>query len=130
MRRVLSIFLLLGILGATAWTLLRWNRVNNTAADPWRPIPARAAIILEIPDAIVTWDRFTHTSQFWGGLERIPAVRAIGRSMAQAMERAENDAAFRGTVDDMTILLAVMRTGGDQADVLFTCAPQIGRAHV
>lgn len=124
MRRVLSIFLLFGILGVTAWTLLRWNRVTNAAADPWRPIPARAAIIVEIPDAIVGWDRFTHTSQFWSGLERIPAMRAIGRSMAQAMERAENDAAFRGAMEDMTILLAVMRTGGDQADVLLTCAPR------
>lgn len=124
MRRVLSIFLLLAVIGGTAWTLMRWNRGTTLTADPWKPIPGRAAIILEVPDALVTWDRFTHTSQFWSGLERIPAMRAIGRSIAQAMERAENDAAFRGSVDGTTILVAVMRTGGEQADALLTYAPR------
>ncbi|MBL7954811.1 MAG: hypothetical protein JNJ91_07205 [Flavobacteriales bacterium] len=123
MRRLLTVLLLLAVCGATAWTLYRWNSTTTAQADAWSVIPERAAVIIEIPDAWVTWDRFTHTSQHWSTLEHLPAMAAIGRLMAQTTARAENDAALRAAITDVTMLVALMRTGNEQVDVLFACAP-------
>lgn len=123
MRRVLVILLLLAIVAAAAYTLLRWNRVAGVAADPWIAIPERAAVIMEVPDAWVTWDHFTHTSQFWSTVEHLPQLAAVGRLMAQTTARAENDEALRAALKDVTMLAALMRTGNEQVDLLLTCAP-------
>jgi hypothetical protein len=128
MRRLLTVLLLLAVCGATAWTLYRWNSTTTAQAEPWSVIPERAAVIIEIPDAWVTWDRFTHTSQHWSTLEHFPAMAAIGRLMAQTTARAENDAALRAATTDLTMLVALMRTGNEQVDVLFACAPRAGRS--
>lgn len=124
MRRVLVILLLLAVVATTVWTLLRWNRTAPTSADPWSVIPDRSAVILELPDAWETWDRFTHTSQFWGDLETMPSMLAIGKLMAATTERAENDAALREALNDVTLLLALVRTGNEQVDVLLACSPR------
>lgn len=124
MRRLLTILLLLAIAGATAWTLYRWNSTTTTQVDPWSAIPERAAVIIEVPDAWVTWDRFTHTSQHWTTLEHVPAMAAVARLMAQTTTRAENDAALRAAITDVTMLVALMRTGNEQVDVLLACAPR------
>lgn len=124
MRRLLTLLLLLAVCGATAWTLYRWNRTTTGPVDAWSAIPERAAVIIEVPDAWVTWDRFTHTSQHWSTLEHLPAMAAIGRLMAQTTTRAENDAALRAAITDVTVLVALMRTGNEQVDVLLACAPR------
>ncbi|MBX2972711.1 MAG: hypothetical protein KF797_06380 [Flavobacteriales bacterium] len=128
MRRSLVVLLLLAVCGAVAWTLFRWNRTTSAAADPWRAIPERSAAILVIPDAWTTWDRFTHTSQFWTSLEHRPTVSAMGRIMDRTAARAENDAALRSALQQVTVLAALMRTGGDHVDVLVACTPRAGEA--
>ncbi len=125
MRRLLTVLLLLAIAGATAWTLYRWNSTTTTQADAWSAIPERAAVIIEVPDAWVTWDRFTHTSQHWTTLEHLPAMAAVARLMAQTTTRAENDAALRAAITDVTMLVALMRTGNEKVDVLLACAPRM-----
>jgi len=122
-RRVLLILFLLAIVAAAAFTLLRWNRVVGVPSDPWIAIPERAAVILEVPDARVTWDRFTHTSQFWSTVEHLPQMTAVGRLMAQTTARTENDEALRASLKDVTMLAALMRTGNEQVDLLLACAP-------
>lgn len=124
MRRFLVIVLLLGICGAAVWMLLHWNRTTLAAADAWIALPERSAVIVEVPDAWVTWDRFTHTSQHWSSFEHIPAVAAMGRLMAQTTARAENDAALRSSLEGVTILVSVMRTGNEQVDLLLACVPK------
>jgi hypothetical protein len=107
-----------------AWTLFRWNRTAITAADAWIAMPERSAVIVEVPDAWATWDRFVHTSQHWSSLEHIPAIAAVGRLMAQTTARAENDEALRGSLEGVTVLAAVMRTGNEQVDLLLACVPK------
>ena len=124
MRRLLVIVLLVAICAAVVWTLFHWNRKAISAADVWSAIPERSAVIMEVPDAWTTWDRFTHTSQHWGNLERIPAVAAMGRLMAQTTVRAENDAALRGSLEGVTVLASVMRTSNEQVDLLLACVPK------
>ncbi|HQV76171.1 MAG TPA: hypothetical protein PLE78_11815, partial [Flavobacteriales bacterium] len=124
MRRILLIILLLAIAGATTWTLLNWNSVVRGSMDPWQSVPQRAAVIIEVPDAWQTWDRFTHTSQLWGAIEQLPAMSAMGRLMARTNERMENDAALKSALADVPVLISITRTGGDVVDVLFVCAPK------
>lgn len=124
MRRILLIILLLAIAGATIWTLLNWNSVVRGSMDPWQSVPQRAAVIIEVPDAWQTWDRFTHTSQLWGAIEQLPAMSAMGRLMARTNERMENDAALKSALANVPVLISITRTGGDVVDVLFVCAPK------
>ncbi|HRH70352.1 MAG TPA: hypothetical protein PLB89_12670 [Flavobacteriales bacterium] len=124
MRRVPVILLLLAVLAAAGWTLLRWNRAAIAPDDPWRAIPDRSAVVIAVPDAWTTWDRFTHTSQLWSTFEKVPDLAALGRLMARTSERAENDAALRTALEDVTLVISVTRTGGDQVDLLFACVPK------
>lgn len=123
MRRLFLLVLLLSIGAASLWTLLHWNRTTAIASDPWIVIPDRSAVIVEVPDAWATWDRFTHTSQHWSSIEHIPSVAAMGRLMAQTTASAENDAALRSSLEGVTMLVSIMRTGSEQVDGLFACAP-------
>lgn len=124
MRRILLILLLLAIAAATTWTLLNWNSVARGTMDPWQAVPQRAAVIIEIPDAWQSWDRFTHTSQLWGAIEELPAMAAMGRLMARTVERMENDAALKSALADVPLVISITRTGGDAVDVLFACVPK------
>jgi len=124
MRRILVILLLLVVLAATAWTLLQWNARTAAPGDPWRAIPERSAVVIEVPDAWTTWDHFTHTSQLWGSFEQLPTLAALGHLMARTSVRAENDAALRSALQDVTMVISVTRTGSDHVDVLFACVPK------
>ncbi len=124
MRRFLLIAMLLVVIGGTTWTLLNWNEVATITKDPWRAIPQRSAIIVEIPDAWNSWDRFTHTSQLWSAFEKLPAIGGMGRLMARVVERMENDATLKNALTDVPLLISVTRTGGDAVDVLFSCVPK------
>ncbi len=47
----------------------------TSVKDPWSAI-LQAAVIVEVPDALSTWDQFTHTSQLWNAVEQVPGVAA------------------------------------------------------
>ena len=124
MRRLLVIIFLLAISAAVVWTLFRWNQSSTAVVDPWSAVPQQSAIIVELPDALATWDQFTHTSQHWSSLEHLPSVAAVGRLLAQVITRAENDALLRESLRGVPVLASVMRTGGEQADLLLAFVPK------
>ncbi|MEZ4740567.1 MAG: hypothetical protein R2818_14695 [Flavobacteriales bacterium] len=124
MRRVLTALLLLAVAATAVWTLLRWNTATAVQADPWNAMPERSAVIVEVPDAWTTWDRFTHTSQLWGAFEAEPSMAAVGRLMARSVERMENDAALRAALENVPLLISITRTGGDAVDLLIACVPK------
>lgn len=119
MRRALTVLLLLAVIAAAAWTLWRWNAPAQGSADIWRVVPDQSAIIIEVPDALSTWDRFTHTSQLWNAFEELPEMAAIGRLLTEAAERTQNDAALRESMDGTPMLIVLMRGGGDRPGCLF-----------
>ena len=123
MRRVLILVLLLAVGALVAWTLWHWERTVPTTKDPWMAVPERAAMVIEVPDAWRAWDRFTHTSQLWSALEQVGSLAAVGRLMARTTERAENDAALRHALSDVSVVIAMARTGNKTVDLLLTCAP-------
>ena len=123
MRRLLSVLLLLAIAAAAGWTLYRWNRGSTQAVDPWRAVPERSAIVVAVPDAFVSWDRFTHTSQLWAALSTLPGAAAADALLARTVARMENDEALRGALRNTTLLAAVMRNGGDAMGCLFVGSP-------
>lgn len=92
--------------------------------DPWTAIPDRAAVIIEVPDALSTWDRFVHTSQFWGSLEMLPGAAALNKLMTRAMEEAENTPSFREAFDKVGIVLSAQRAGGGNVELLFAFVPR------
>lgn len=112
MRRVLTVILLLAILAAAGWTLYRWQRPALTTADPWTAVPRQSVMVLEVPDAWRSWDRFTHTTQLWGTLEQVPAAAATGRIMGRIAQRMENDAALRNALEGTSLLVAWVRSSG------------------
>ncbi len=128
MRRLLAIALLLVVIGATAWTLWQWRATSAITADPWNAVPARSAIIVEVPDAWTTWDKFTHTSQLWSAVERSRSAAAVGRIMGRTMERAENDAALRNALADVDLLIALARSGNNTVDALLAFKPNTADA--
>ena len=111
MRRPLIAFVLLAILGAAAFTLWQWDRDQVERADPWRAVPAEAAIVLEVPDAFAAWDRFTHASLVWRAWESDSAAVRLARVMAHAAKRMEGDAALRDALAGSPVIVAVMRVG-------------------
>lgn len=120
MRRILITLLTLAALGAAGWTLYQWSRPVQGPADPWRAVPAPSALVLQIPEAWSTWDRFTHTSQQWTALEQVPSVQAAGRLLARAAERMEHDAALRDALAGTPVLVALQRAGGDAVACVIT----------
>ncbi|MEO8590729.1 MAG: hypothetical protein ABI432_15245 [Flavobacteriales bacterium] len=122
MRRVLTVLLLLAVVAAAGWTLYRWNNSANAAGDVWRSIPDQAAVVIELPDAWGSWDRFTHTSQVWNAFEQVPELAAIGRLMSRVVERTQNDAALRDALSGTPLLIALMQNGGDGPGCLFAGA--------
>lgn len=123
MRRILTLLVLLAIVAAAGWTLYRWRTPAAATTDPWRAVPAHSAVIIEVPDALRTWDAFTHTSQVYGTFERIPAMAAVGKLMARLVEQRENDPAFRTSVEHTPALIALMRSGSEGTGVLIAAAP-------
>ncbi|MCB0763937.1 MAG: hypothetical protein KDB84_04470 [Flavobacteriales bacterium] len=123
MRRALTILLLLTIAGAAGWTLYRWKAPGTQRSDPWRSVPARSAVILEIPDALSTWDAFTHTSQLWGAFEQVPGIASASDLLAKVVAQLETDRAFEQSVAGVPLLVALMRDGGEHLGCLLVFAP-------
>jgi hypothetical protein len=113
MRRIILTLLVTAALAGAGWTLYQWNRPVPRAADPWQAVPAQSAVVLHIPEAWGTWDRFTHTSQLWTALEEVPGVRAAARLLGGAAERMEHDAALRDALSGTPVIVALQRAGGD-----------------
>ncbi|MBK7297233.1 MAG: hypothetical protein IPI91_11565 [Flavobacteriales bacterium] len=124
MRRILTILILIGIVAAAGWTLYRWNGPLTSVKDPWSAIPAQAAVIVEVPNALSTWDQFTHTSQLWNAVEQVPGVAASGKLVAQLVAQLDADEAFSNSLKNVPVLIAILRDGGEQIGSLFILAPQ------
>ena len=124
MRRILTILILTGIVVAAGWTLYRWNGPLTSVKDPWSAIPTQAAVIIEVPDALSTWDQFTHTSQLWNAVEQVPGVAASGKLVAQLVAQLDADEAFSNSLKNVPVLIAILRDGGEQIGSLFILAPQ------
>lgn len=120
MRRILALALLLAILAATGWTLYHWNRAEGQRSDVWRAIPERSAAVLIIPDGFRTWDRVSHTSQFWASSLQLPAVSAVEVLLSKVKNRMENDEVLRSALGDGPVQVALMRNGGNALGCLFT----------
>lgn len=111
MRRALTLLLLLAVAGGVAWTLWRWEDAGTKSTDPWRAIPAEAALIIEVPEALAHWDRFTHTSQLARGWEQQSRTKKLWRNLTGAARMLEQDAALRNAFGDPTVLVALVRSG-------------------
>ena len=111
-RRLPVILLLLGILGATAWTLLRWNVREDRHADPWEALPAQAAVILEVPAPLTTWDRWTHTTQLWDAIGVSQSAKAMDALLRKVSALSETQPALLKELNASSALVAVVGTGG------------------
>lgn len=119
MRRTLVVFLLLAIAGGVAWLLLHWDRAAVSAADPWRAVPAEAAVIIEVPDALKVWDRFAHTSLQWRSWEKERGAQRFASVIARLSAMIEADQDLRASLSGGTVLVALLRSGQGVADPLF-----------
>lgn len=119
MRRLIAVVLLLAILAGAAWMLWRWDRGSAAAADPWRAIPAEAAVIVEVPDALAAWDRFTHTSLLWRAWEPMRGPKRMAAVIGRVQQTLEADAALRQEWGAPAVIVALLRSGQGAADALF-----------
>lgn len=119
MRRLLSFLLIATVLGAAAYTLWTWNTTGPQRTDPWSAVPQQSAIVIEVPEAWRTWDRITHTTQLWGTFSKLPAAAGSGALLEALAARMENDAALRSAIQDNTVLIAILRSGGERVGALF-----------
>ncbi len=86
MRRSFTVILLLAIVAAIGWWLWSWQAGAAPAADPWKAVAPEAVVVLEIPEPLGTWERFTGTSQFWGDIESAPAFARLNSVLSKLME--------------------------------------------
>lgn len=122
MRRFLSILLLLTIAAAATWTLWKWKPEVLGAADPWKAIPSEAAVIIEVPNMLTTWDRFAHTSLLWRDWEREPGARRLSAAMSSLLHKLEEDSLLLRSLGDPDLLVALIRSGHG-AQPVFVTAP-------
>nr|MBP7513633.1 hypothetical protein [Flavobacteriales bacterium] len=113
MRRAIISVLLLGIIGAIGWWLWGWNSQGQQRSDPWRIVPANAAVIVEIPAPLATWERFKSTSQAWNGWSAYPACRAVDSLMVDLRDKLEGtEGATTLTANsDMVVVLTAAADG-------------------
>lgn len=120
MRRALTVILLLAIAAAAAWTLWKWKPDVLGAADPWNAIPSEAAVIIEVPNVLTTWDRFAHTSLLWRDWEREPGARRLSAAMSSLLRKLDEDSLLRGSLGDPDLLVALIRSGHSAQPVFVT----------
>ncbi len=119
MRRLLSYLLIAAVLGAAAYTLWTWNTAAAPHTDPWSAVPQQSAIVIEVPEAWSTWDRITHTTQLWATFSKLPGAASSGNLLGSLAARMENDAALRSAIQNNTVLIALLRSGGERIGTLF-----------
>ncbi len=123
MRRIITVLLLLAIAVSAVWLLWDWRKDVSSRTDPWRAIPDNSAVVISIPDAWNTWDRFTHTSQLWSAFEQIPAFASAGRLMARTVERMHDDAALRTALTDASMLVCLLPGDDPGSRAVFIATP-------
>lgn len=119
MLRPSAILLIIITLSAAGYTLWTWRTAETVGADPWRAIPMQSAMVIEVPDAWNSWDRITHTTQLWRTFATAPGAAAAGSVLERLAARMENDGALRASLADQTVLVAILRSGGDRIGCLF-----------
>lgn len=111
MRRALIVVLLIAIVAAIGWWLWHMRTGAVRSADPWKALPTNAAVVLEVPDPLATWQRFTSTAQAWRDLEKVPSCAALNALFERMVEAAANDAALQRALGAHALLLAWERQG-------------------
>ncbi len=107
MRRALISLFLLAILGAIGWWLWGWNGGSSTRTDPWRIVPANAAVIIEVPSPLSSWERFKSTSQAWNGWSAYPGCRAVDSIMVSLREGFESQEGSRSLAASSTMVVVL-----------------------
>lgn len=108
MRRGLITLFLLAVLAAIAWWLWHWSGgEQQRGADPWRIVPVNAAVIIEVPSPLATWERFKSTSQAWNGWSAYPACRAVDSLMVTLREKLEGVEGSSASAASSTLVVAL-----------------------
>ena len=110
-RRLPVILLLLAILGAAAWTLFRWNSPVARKTDPWKALPARSAVIIEVPTPLTTWERWTHTAQLWDAIALTPGARSLDALLKRVSALAETQPVLVERLNEGNLLVVLVGNG-------------------
>lgn len=116
MRRSVTALLLAAIVAGTAWWLWNWRAGPAPAADPWQAIAPEAVVVLEIPEPLGTWERFSGTSQFWGDIEAAPAFAALNGVMSRLAQASPVPG--HGKEGEHPLLIAWEAPGNDTLPLL------------
>lgn len=106
MRRPLTILLLAGIVAAVGWWLLHFQNVAVEQADPWNALPVEAVAVLQVAEPFTAWDRFTGTSQFWGGMDSTRQGKAWAALFARLGENLSAAPAWARRIGKYPVLFA------------------------
>lgn len=107
MRRWTTVLLLLGIAAAATWTLL--DRTGpGSSANPWDAVPDQAVAVVEARDPLTTWDRWTHTSQFWPGVRELTGAAHLDQVLARLATAADADAGLRDGLRSVSLVTVIL----------------------
>lgn len=118
MRRLLLFGILLGILGAAVFTVLKAGR-GSTTVDPWKAIPATAPLVFEVRDPLLAWDRWKHTSVFWPRLSTGAGARSLDSALTSLGDLVEKSPGFAGAFSRCGVLAALLPGTDATPRVLF-----------
>lgn len=110
-RRLPVILLLLAILGVAAWTLFRWNSPVARKTDPWKALPARSAVIIDVPSPLTTWERWTHTAQLWDAVALTPGARSLDALLKRVSALGETQPVLVERLNEGNLLVALVGNG-------------------
>lgn len=130
MRNPIALLLVAIVAAAVAYTLWTWRAPQAQAGDPWQALPAHTAVVIEVPEALPTWNRLVHTGKFWSIWSEHPAVHAAGTVLDRILGHMEQQATLRDAWQGQTALVALMRSGGGAVGMLFTGALPTGAQRV
>lgn len=122
MRNPIALLLVAIVAAAAGYTLWTWNEPLAQAGDPWQALPAHTAVVIEVPNALPTWNKAVHSSKLWGTWSQLPSVSAVGNLLDRIERRTEQDAALREAWHTQTVLVALMRSGGGTVGMLLAGA--------
>lgn len=111
MRRSFIVLLLLGIVAAISWWLFKWDSGRQHTGDPWKLLPVNTALVLEVPQPLSSWERFTSTSQLWAAWDSTPGCAQLAATMTRLHELAANNARWKEAADASPLILALAPVG-------------------
>jgi hypothetical protein len=112
MRRTLILFILLAITGAIVWWFVARLKEEPHEADPWTAMPVDAAVIVDVPSPLASWQRFVNTSQFWSEWSALPGCNAFDTLMRDLSEATANDPVLSAALARSRALLFLTNDGG------------------